>query len=78
MTAELESARVGSRAPDFSLDCTRVAGQERGRAALEDYRDRWLILIFYPCDFSLVCPTELTAPARDWTNLLAAIAIFWR
>ncbi len=31
------------------------------RAALDDYRDRWLILLFYPRDFSLVCPTELTA-----------------
>jgi alkyl hydroperoxide reductase subunit AhpC/aminoglycoside phosphotransferase (APT) family kinase protein len=28
---------------------------------LADYRDRWLILVFYPRDFSLVCPTELTA-----------------
>jgi alkyl hydroperoxide reductase subunit AhpC len=28
---------------------------------LDDYRDRWLILVFYPRDFSLVCPTELTA-----------------
>jgi alkyl hydroperoxide reductase subunit AhpC len=27
--------------------------------ALEDYRGRWLILLFYPRDFSLVCPTEL-------------------
>jgi alkyl hydroperoxide reductase subunit AhpC len=32
-----------------------------GRARLSDYRDRWLILVFYPRDFSLVCPTELTA-----------------
>jgi alkyl hydroperoxide reductase subunit AhpC len=28
---------------------------------LDDYGDRWLILVFYPRDFSLVCPTELTA-----------------
>ena len=26
----------------------------------EDYRGRWLALIFYPHDFSFVCPTELT------------------
>jgi len=29
--------------------------------SLADYRDRWLMLVFYPRDFSLVCPTELTA-----------------
>jgi alkyl hydroperoxide reductase subunit AhpC len=28
---------------------------------LADYRDRWLVLVFYPRDFSLICPTELTA-----------------
>jgi eukaryotic-like serine/threonine-protein kinase len=56
-----ECARVGSRAPDFELPCTRGAGSPASRAALEDYRDRWLILLFYPRDFSLVCPTELTA-----------------
>ena len=26
---------------------------------LADYRGRWLVLVFYPSDFSLVCPTEL-------------------
>ena len=52
---------VGTRAPDFDLQITRIPGDERQRAALSDYRDRWLILIFYPRDFSLVCPTELTA-----------------
>ncbi len=26
-----------------------------------DYAGRWLILVFYPRDFSFVCPTELTA-----------------
>lgn len=28
---------------------------------LNQYRDRWLALVFYPRDFSFVCPTELTA-----------------
>lgn len=52
---------VGSRAPDFSLPATRVASSESGLRTLADYRDRWLVLFFYPRDFSLVCPTEVTA-----------------
>ncbi len=56
-----DAVRVGTRAPDFSLPCTRVRGSSRERAALADYQNRWLILLFYPRDFSLVCPTELTA-----------------
>ena len=50
-------AAVGSLAPDFDLPSTAAAGRSR----LADYRGRWLVLIFYPRDFSLVCPTELTA-----------------
>jgi eukaryotic-like serine/threonine-protein kinase len=54
------TATVGRRAPKFDLPCTGGPGS-RGRAALADYRDRWLVLVFYPRDFSLVCPTELLA-----------------
>jgi eukaryotic-like serine/threonine-protein kinase len=57
---EFETAKVGKRAPQFELPCTRGLGSTR-QVGLADYRDRWLILVFYPRDFSLVCPTELTA-----------------
>ncbi len=52
---------VGRLVPDFDLPCTQLPGSDRQRAALADYRGRWLMLMFYPRDFSLVCPTELTA-----------------
>jgi peroxiredoxin len=49
-----QTVTVGSRAADFSLTCT--SGQESGRrqVSLADYQDRWLMLLFYPRDFSLV------------------------
>ncbi len=50
-------AAVGSLAPDFDLPST----SPEGRCALSDYSGRWLVLVFYPRDFSLVCPTELSA-----------------
>jgi eukaryotic-like serine/threonine-protein kinase len=56
-----QTATVGTLAPEFTLPCTRVPGSARDRAALADYRGRWLILLFYPRDFSLICPTELSA-----------------
>lgn len=52
---------VGSLAPDFSLPCTMGAAATVHTASLADFRGRWLMLVFYPRDFSLVCPTELTA-----------------
>jgi len=63
-----QQAMVGSRAPSFSLPCTRMPGFDRQKAALNDFLDRWLVLVFYPRDFSLVCPTELTALSAQFTE----------
>ena len=54
-------ATVGVLAPDFSLMSTRGAGSPSESVSLATYRGRWLVMTFYPRDFSLVCPTELTA-----------------
>lgn len=54
-------AIVGKRAPEFDLPCTQGPPATRRQTRLADYLDRWLILVFYPRDFSLVCPTELSA-----------------
>jgi peroxiredoxin len=48
------NAAVGTRAPDFSLLCIDGPGKAAREVALDDYLDRWLILLFYPRDFSLV------------------------
>ncbi len=50
---------VGTLAPSFDLPC--ISAEGRSRSALADFRGRWLVLVFYPRDFSLICPTELTA-----------------
>jgi alkyl hydroperoxide reductase subunit AhpC/predicted Ser/Thr protein kinase len=52
---------VGSRAPNFTLPSTAWPDTAVREVSLDDYRDRWLVLLFYPRDFSMVCPTELTA-----------------
>jgi alkyl hydroperoxide reductase subunit AhpC/predicted Ser/Thr protein kinase len=54
------SLTVGGLAPDFELTATTGFGRE-APVRLTDYRGRWLALVFYPRDFSLVCPTELTS-----------------
>lgn len=52
---------VGNAAPDFSLDTALGNGKDFGTASLSDYKGKWLILFFYPLDFTFVCPTEITA-----------------
>ena len=67
---------IGRPAPDFELPCTGP-GTADGRARLADYRGRWLGLVFYPRDFSLVCPTELTALGDRVDEFRASAASCW-
>jgi eukaryotic-like serine/threonine-protein kinase len=48
------TAMVGARAPAFSLTCTTGQLDSRRPVSLTDYQGRWLLLLFYPRDFSLV------------------------
>lgn len=51
--------RVGQMAPDFSA--TAVVDQNFKIVKLSDYRGRYVVLFFYPLDFTFVCPTEIAA-----------------
>jgi len=54
------SIRVGQKAPDFTA--TAVFEQEFLTVKLSDYLNKkYVILFFYPLDFTFVCPTEITA-----------------
>ena len=54
-----ECLRVGMQAPDFSA--TAVVDQEFKDIKLSEYRGKYVVLFFYPLDFTFVCPTEITA-----------------
>ncbi|CCQ59392.1 Alkyl hydroperoxide reductase subunit C-like protein [Crocosphaera watsonii WH 0005] len=51
--------RVGQLAPDFTA--TVVIDQEFQTKKLSSYRGKYVILFFYPLDFTFVCPTEVIA-----------------
>ena len=53
---------VGRLAPPFRVPAMR-AGDAEAEVALEQFRGRWLVLFFYPGDFTFVCPTEIRALA---------------
>lgn len=52
------STLVGAPAPDFDMPALMPDASD-GRIRLDGYRGGWLLLMFYPRDFSFVCPTEL-------------------
>jgi len=51
--AQTSMARVGHEAPDFEATAY-IAGQGFKNVKLSDYRGKWVVLCFYPGDFTFV------------------------
>lgn len=50
--------QVGQPAPTFALDA--LVGDDFKKISLADYKGKkWVVLFFYPLDFTFVCPTEI-------------------
>jgi peroxiredoxin 2/4 len=56
-----EKAMVGQPTPNFDMASTKNLEKLNENVKLSDYEGQWLVLLFYPLDFTFVCPTELTA-----------------
>jgi peroxiredoxin (alkyl hydroperoxide reductase subunit C) len=55
---------IGRPAPEIPTEAY-VRGEHDPRTiTLSEYRGRWLVLFFYPRDFTFVCPTEIQAFAE--------------
>jgi peroxiredoxin (alkyl hydroperoxide reductase subunit C) len=50
---------IGQQAPEFSGQAA-LHGEIQS-ISLSDYKGKWVVLVFYPLDFTFVCPTELVA-----------------
>ncbi len=61
--------RVGQMAPDFTA--TAVVDQEFKEISLSQYRGKYVVLFFYPLDFTFVCPTEITAFSDRYADFSA-------
>ncbi len=53
---------IGEKIPEFELEALHK--NEIRKVRLSDYKGKWLVLIFYPADFTFVCPTELEEVAE--------------
>jgi alkyl hydroperoxide reductase subunit AhpC len=51
------SAQVQKAAPNFEAQA--VVGTEFKKIKLSDYKGKYVVLFFYPLDFTFVCPTEI-------------------
>lgn len=66
------SRLVGKQAPAFSMNTCSGDGCNFGEVSLKDYEGKWLVMFFYPLNFTFVCPTEITGYSKrseDFTKL---------
>jgi len=59
-SADSKAPEVGSAAPDFTLN-----SQEGKPVSLHDFKGKWVVLYFYPKDFTSGCTTEAHNFQRD-------------
>jgi len=55
------SVLVTSEAPDFTATAAMPDGSFKEDFMLSDFRGKYVVLFFYPLDFTFVCPSELIA-----------------
>ncbi|MBI3358050.1 MAG: peroxiredoxin [Nitrospirae bacterium] len=52
---------VAKEAPDFTAPAVMLDGSIQENFRLSDLRGQYVVLFFYPLDFTFVCPTEIIA-----------------
>lgn len=62
-------SKINHSFPDFSLKTYYPKDGSEKMVTLKDFKDKWLIVFFYPADFTYVCPTELRDMARRYDEI---------
>jgi peroxiredoxin (alkyl hydroperoxide reductase subunit C) len=62
--------QIGELAPDFETDTYFPEKKEIKKIKLSDYRGKWVILTFYPGDFTFVCATDIEALMGSYDQFL--------
>ena len=68
------TVKVGEKIQDMQLEAYQNG--EMTKVTLSDYKGKWVVLFFYPLDFTFVCPTEITGFANaeaDFTKYNAVV-----
>ena len=68
---DLPVLNVGEEVPDFKMETFEPSTGSFGEVSLDNLKadGKWTILVFYPADFTFVCPTELADLAAQDSKL---------
>lgn len=58
---------INESAPDFTEEA--FVNGEIKKISLSDYKGKWVVLFFYPADFTFICPTELGELADNYETI---------
>ena len=61
--------KIGQEVPEFTMSAYH--NDEIIDIKLSDYKGKWVVLLFYPADFTFVCPTELEDAAAIYDKFQA-------
>jgi|SRR3989344_5215993 len=64
---ESTGVEINQPAPQFQAEAFHH--QEVKNISLQEYRGKWVVLFFYPADFTFICPTELGDLADKYEEL---------
>ena len=57
-----EMTQIGEKVENFTAEAYHEG--EVKKISLSDFKGKWLVFLFYPADFTFVCPTELEEAAN--------------
>ncbi|MFC1653595.1 peroxiredoxin [Patescibacteria group bacterium] len=60
--------KIGQEIPEMTLEAFHK--EEIKKVKLSDYKGKWLVMLFYPADFTFVCPTELEEAADKYDEFV--------
>jgi NADH-dependent peroxiredoxin subunit C len=59
-----QTLEIGKPAPEFEVEAFH--NNEIKKVKSSDFKGKWTVLVFYPADFTFVCPTELGELADNY------------
>jgi len=68
-TLENKLPVIGAKPADLSFEIFHQ--EQTAKKKLSDFAGKWLVLFFYPADFTFVCPTELEEMADNYARFQA-------
>ena len=58
--------QINKKVPEFTAKA--YYNDEEVEVKISDFRGKWLVMIFYPADFTFICPTELEEAAEYYSE----------